>query len=69
MSVIEYFVRLEERKESKRKRESFYLYCGILYVNESNIIVRKGKFDKYNKNISEVLKIVLEFELVEELNE
>ena len=69
MSATEYLVRLEERKESKRKRESPYLHCGTLHVNESNTTVRKGKSDKHNKNTSEVLKTVPESELAEELNE
>lgn len=73
MSATEYLVRLEERKESKRKRESAPLRCGTLHVNESNKTVRKAKSDKHcdkdNKNTSEVLKTVSESELAEELNE
>lgn len=69
MSATEYLVRLEERKESKRKRESPPLHCGTLHVNESNKTVRKGKSDKHcdkgNKNTSEVLKTVSESELAE----
>ena len=69
----QYRASLEERKESKRKRESPYLHCGTLHVDEINETVRKGQSDKKwkkdNKNTSEVFKTVPESELAEELNE
>ena len=73
ISATEYLARLEERKESKRQRESPYLHCDTLKVDESNETESEGKSDKnYNKdyeNTSEVFKTVPESELTEELNE
>lgn len=66
LSATELLVRLRERKESKRKRESPYLHYDTLNLDESNETESEGKSDKNSNKDYEYTSEVLES--AEELN-